>query len=225
VLDGSAWDYPDADPARREEIRRHHLDHTRDFLYFIGHDPAVPAHVREEMSGWGLPPDEFADTDHLPHQLYVREARRMQSRILLTQHDLAAGRSWPDVVALGSYHIDIREVQRCWRWAYEHPVPVAHVFNEGYLSVAVPVYGIPYRAMLADEIANLIVPVCLSASQVAFSSIRMEPQYQMLGQAAGTAAALATTGSTPDVHRVPVEQLQLRLRADGATLNLSRSRS
>lgn len=203
VLDGSNWDYPDADAEQRGQIRRHHLDHTRDFLYFLGHDPAVPRTVREEFLSWGLPAEEFTDTDHLPHQLYVREARRMISATVLTEHDLRAGRSWPDVVALGSYHIDIREVQRCWRWAYEHPDPVAHVFTEGYLSVAVPPYQIPYRALLADDVDNLIVPVCLSASHVAFASIRMEPQYQMLGQAAGTAAALtlADPHARGDVHR------------------------
>lgn len=222
VLDGSAWQYPEATPDQRARIVQHHRDHAQDLLYFLAHDPAVPRRVREEMLQWGLPPDEFTGTgDHLPHQLYVREARRMQSTVLLTQHDLTAGRTWPDVVALGSYHIDIREVQRCWRWAYEHPDPVAHVFNEGYLSVAVPVYGIPYAALLADEIDNLAVPVCLSASHVAFASIRMEPQYQMLGQAAGTAAALALSSATPDLHRVSIEDLQARLLADGATLSVA----
>jgi hypothetical protein len=222
VLDGSNWAYPDGDSEQREEIRTRHLDHTRDFLYFLGHDPAVPQSVRAEFLTWGLAPDEFVDTDHLPHQLYVREARRMRSKVLLTQDDLTSGRNWPDVVALGSYHIDIREVQRCWRWAYEHPDPVAHVFNEGYLSVAVPPYAIPYRAMLADSINNLIVPVCLSASHVAFSSIRMEPQYQMLGQAAGTAAALTIRDAAPggDVHRVRVADLQDDLRRDGQVLTL-----
>lgn len=225
VLDGSAWEYPDAGAERRAEIRARHQDHARDFLYFLGHDRAVPRSVREEMLGWGFAPDEFTDSDHLPHQLYIREARRMQSEVLLTQHDLMSGRCWPDVVALGSYHIDIREVQRCWRWAYEHPDPVAHVFNEGYLSVAVPAYGIPYRAMLADDIDNLLVPVCLSASHVAFSSIRMEPQYQMLGQAAGAAAALAVRSAKTDgnVHQVPIGQLQDRLRTDGAVLDLPKA--
>ncbi|SDS93328.1 FAD-dependent oxidoreductase [Microlunatus soli] len=222
VLDGSNWSYPDADSDQRELIRQHHLDHTRDFLYFLGHDPAVPSRVREEFLTWGLPPDEFVDTDHLPHQLYVREARRMTSQVLLTQHDLATGRRWPDVVALGSYHLDIREVQRCWRWAYEHPDPVAHVFNEGYLSVAVPPYPIPYRAMLPDRIDNLIVPVCLSASHVAFSSIRMEPQYQMLGHAAGIAAALTVADPTAhgDVHQVRIDALQEKLHDDGQVLDL-----
>jgi hypothetical protein len=221
VLDGSGWEYPDAGPVRREQLRRHHLDHTQDFLWFLSHDPAVPMRVREEMLRWGLPADEFADTGHLPHQLYVREARRMIGHDVLTEHDLLGARPQHDVVALGSYHLDIREVQRTWRWVAEHPRPIAMVFTEGYLSVPVPPYPIPYRALVprADDCTNLLVPVCLSASHVAFSSIRMEVQYQMLGHAAGLAAALAVRDGR-DVQSVDVAELQTRLRAAGQVLAL-----
>ena len=219
VLDGSAWEYPAADPVRREQLRAHHERHTRGFLWFLRSDPSVPAHIRDEMARWGWPADEFADTDHLPHQLYVREARRMQSDLVLTEHDLVAGRRFDDTIALGSYHIDIREVQRAWQWAWEHPDAEAHVVSEGYLSVGVPAYGIPYRALLPrrEECSNLLAAVCVSASHVAFSSLRMEPQYQMLGQAAGVAAALAVATGR-DVHEVNVDQLQSRLRDGGAEL-------
>ncbi|GIG26687.1 FAD-dependent oxidoreductase [Cellulomonas denverensis] len=219
VLDGSAWEYPTADRQRREEIRLHHLRHAQDLLWFLGHDPAVPASVRAELSRWGLPRDEFADTGHLPHQLYVREARRMIGELVLTEHDLRRPARWHDVVAMGSYHLDIREVQRTWRWVHEHPRPVAMVVTEGYLSVPVPAYPIPYRALVPrwEDCANLIVPVCLSASHVAFSSVRMEPQYQMLGQVAGLAAARAVaTGRA--VQAVDVTDLQDRLRAAGQVL-------
>jgi len=218
VLDGSAWEYPDASHERREELRRHHLAHTRGFLHFLAHDDAVPASIRREVQRWGLPRGEFADTGHLPHQLYVREARRMVGERVLTERDLLAGRIPPDTVALGSYHIDVREVQRVWRWVYEHPEPIGTVFTEGYLSVPVPIYGIPYAALLPRraDAANLIVPVCLSASAVAFASVRMEPQYMMLGDAAGTAAAVAA-GSGRAVHDVPETVLVDRLRARGAT--------
>ncbi|UNX56273.1 FAD-dependent oxidoreductase [Georgenia sp. TF02-10] len=221
VLDGAAWEYPDADAARREELRLHHLHHAQDFLWFLTHDPAVPAAVRTEMRRWGLPPDEFADTGHLPHQLYVREARRMRGELVLTEHDLVAGRHPWDTVALGSYHLDVREVQRTWRWVPEHPRPVGMVFTEGYLSVPVPVYGIPYRALVPrhEDCPNLVVPVCLSASHVAFSSVRMEPQYQMLGHAAGLAAAAAVrTGR--DVQAVDVAALQEQLTAEGQVLRV-----
>lgn len=219
VLDGSAWEYPEATPERRDELRRHHIAHTRGFLYFLSHDPAVPPSIRRELSRWGLPPGEFADTGHLPHQLYVREARRMVGARVLTEHDLLAGRIPPDTVALGSYHIDIREVQRVWRWVYEHPEPIGTVFTEGYLSVPVPVYGIPYASLLPrrEDAANLLMPVCLSASAVAFASVRMEPQYMMLGQAAGTAAALAVArGAT--THEVAIDELQDALLAGGQVL-------
>lgn len=219
VLDGSAWEYPDADAARREEIRLHHLHHAEDLLWFLANDPAVPADVRRGMQKWGLPPDEFADTGHLPHQLYVREARRMISDTHLTEHDLRAGAVPDDVIALGSYHLDVREVQRAWRWVYEHPDPIAMVVTEGYLSVPVPVYGVGYGSLVPrrEECENLIVAVCVSASHVAFSSLRMEPQYQMLGQAAGLAAASAARGGK-SVQDIDTSALQERLRDARAVL-------
>ena len=221
VLDGSGWAYPRAAEPEREAIREHHRRHTRGLLWFLADDPVVPVGVRRELAGWGWPADEFADTGGLPHQLYVREARRMLGATVLTEHDLRRPQSQPDTVALGSYHLDVREVQRGWRWMPEHPDPVAMVVTEGYLSVAVPVYPVPYRALVPQEehASNLLVAVCVSASQVAFSSIRMEVQYQMLGQAAGTAAALALDSGTV-VQRVDPATLQAQLRADGAVLDL-----
>jgi hypothetical protein len=219
VLDTSAWDYPDAGPEERERIRLHHLHHAADFLWFLANDPAVPAAVRRELGRWGLPADEFADTDHLPHQLYVREARRMHGEVHLTEHDLLGATAWPDVVAMGSYHLDVREVQRGWRWVHEHPRPVAQVVSEGYLSVPVPPYPVPYRALTPrrEHARNLLVPVCVSASHVAFSSIRMEPQYQVLGQTAGLAAAAAARRDV-DVQDVDVPALQDDLLAGGQVL-------
>ncbi|WP_307807449.1 FAD-dependent oxidoreductase [Naasia sp. SYSU D00948] len=221
VLDGSAWEYPLAGPERREELRLHHLHHAVDFLWFLSTDPAVPPHIRTELSRWGLPADEFADTEHLPHQLYVREARRMRGEHVLTEHDLVEGRIPGDTVALGSYHLDIREVQRTWRWVYEHPRPIGMVVTEGYLSVPVPPYGIPYRSITPrrEDCRNLLVPVCVSASHVAFSSVRMEPQYQMLGHAAGLAAAMAAD-SGGDVQDVDVPALRDRLASAGQILAL-----
>ncbi|NDL60509.1 FAD-dependent oxidoreductase [Phytoactinopolyspora mesophila] len=221
VLDGSAWEYPEADPAGRERIRLHHVNHARDFLYFLANDLAVPAGVRDEISRWGLPADEFTDTDHLPDQLYVREARRMLGEYILTEHDLlgVAPRRQHDTVAMGSYHIDVREVQRVWRWVHEHPRPIGMVFTEGYLSVPVRPYSIPYRSLVPrySECINLIVPVCLSASHVAFSSVRMEVQYQMLGHAAGLAAVEASRSGRP-VQSIDVSRLQNTLRDQGQAL-------
>jgi hypothetical protein len=219
VLDGAAWEYPEASPARREELRLHHLHHAQDLLWFLGHDPCVPRHVRAELQRWGLPRDEFADTGHLPHQLYVREARRMLGERVLTEHDVVAGRRRPDVVALGSYNIDVREVQRAWRWVHEFDGPLAMVFTEGYLSVPVPPYAIGYGSIVPrrTDCTNLLVPVCVSASHVAFASVRMEVQYQMLGHAAGLAAAAAVAGGC-DVQAVDVAALQDRLHDEGQVL-------
>ncbi|MHA7132954.1 FAD-dependent oxidoreductase [Oerskovia turbata] len=221
VLDGSAWAYPAAGHDERERIRLRHLHHAQDFLYFLSADDAVPRAVRDELARWGLPRDEFADTGHLPHQLYVREARRMAGQHVLTQHDLLGARPQPDVVAMGSYHLDVREVQRAWRDAPEHPDPVPGVVTEGYLSVRVPPYPIPYRSLVPrpQDCANLLVPVCVSASHVAFSSIRMEVQYQMLGWAAGRAAAQAVAGALA-VQRIDVGGLQDMLREDGQVLSI-----
>ena len=220
LLDGTQHAYPDAETEGRERIRARHRDYTRDFLHFMSTDPAVPAAVRDGLAGWGLPADEFTDTGGLPHQLYVREARRMLGEYVLTEHDLLpAPRAQHDVVAMGSYHIDVREVRRTWREVYEHPDPVPSVENEGYLSVPVRPYPIPYRAIVPRfaECTNLLVPVCVGASHVAFASVRMEVQYEMLGQAAGEAAVLALRDDRP-VQGIDVGALQEALVDAGAVL-------
>jgi hypothetical protein len=192
VLDGSNRGYPDGDAAARARVREHHLLYTQSLLYFLANDEDVPANVRGELQRWGRCADEFTDTGGWPHQLYIRDGRRMVGACVLTERDLLDARPQPDEVARGSYNIDIREVERTWRYLPEY-VREAAVFNEGYLSVAVPPYPIPYRCLTPrrDDATNLLVPVCLSASHVAFGSLRMEPTLMMLGEAAGTAAAEA----------------------------------
>lgn len=185
VLDGSNRGYPDGGWTERERIRAHHLRYTQSFLWFL-------CTRFEELRRWGRCADEFANTDGWPHQLYIREGRRMVGEHVLTEHDLLAGVKPADTAALGSYNIDVREVERTWRGLPEY-VRQDAVFNEGYISVAVPAYGIPYRSLVPqrEHAQNLIVPVCLSASHVAFASVRMEPTLMMLGEAAGHAAAQA----------------------------------
>lgn len=222
LLDGTNWAYPAATEPERAAIRDRHRNYTWDLLYFLTHDSAVPEHIRRELSAWGYAADEFTDTGGIPHQLYIREARRAIGEYTLTERDLLpAPRKQFDAIAMGSYHIDIREVQRTWRWIYEHPDPLPTVFNEGYLSVPVRPYQIPYRCIVPrfGDCTNLLFPVCLSASHVAFASVRMEPQYEMLGQAAGVAAALASATDRP-VQRVDVGILQQKLLDAGAVLRL-----
>ena len=222
--DGSAWAYPDADETRRAEIVAHHLNYTQGLMHFLTSDPGIPAHIREDMAVWGLAADEFTDTGGWPHQLYVRDARRMLGEYVLTQHDLDAGRDHYDAIGMGSYNIDIREVQRVAMPVPRYPRMAMETFNEGYLSVPVPPYGIPYRSLLPrySECDNLLVATCLSASHVAFSSVRMEPQYMLLGHAAGVAAALAVRDGVA-VHRVGIDELRQRLRAQGQRLSGARS--
>jgi hypothetical protein len=205
VLDGSNRDYLDGD---REAVREHHRRYTLGFLSTLAD--------RGLLDGWGFPPDEFGGG--LPHQLYVRDGRRLLGEHVLTEHDLVAARPQEDVVALGSYNIDVREVERTWRYLPEyHRTPA--VFNEGYLSVEVPSYPIPYRSLTPrrEHAENLLVPLCLSASHVAFASVRMEPTLMLLGQAAGTAAAQAARRGVA-VQDVDVAQLQGDLRDAGAVL-------
>jgi hypothetical protein len=204
LLDGSNRDYLD-DP---EGVRAHHLAYTQRFLY----------HVSPE--GWGLCADEFVDGGGWPHQLYVREARRLRGDYVLTEHDLVQSRPHGDVVAMGSYNIDVREVERTWRMLPEY-TPTPAVFNEGYLSVPVPPYPIPYRCLTPrrEDASDLLVPVCVSASHVAFSSLRMEPTYMVLGTAAGVAAAQAARRGVA-VQDVDIGSLQQSLREQGQVLAL-----
>lgn len=205
VLDGSNREYLDGD---RDAVREHHLRYTQCFLYHVAPD------------GWGLCADEFVDTDGWPHQLYVRDARRLVGAYVLCESNLLDGAIPADVVALGSYNIDIREIERTWRHLPEYTRTPA-VFNEGYLSVAVPPYGIPYRSLVParDDATNLLVCICLSASHVAFGSVRMEPTLMLLGQAAGAAAAQAARRGIA-VQDVDVAALQDALRAEGQVLSL-----
>ncbi|THG29261.1 FAD-dependent oxidoreductase [Naasia lichenicola] len=223
VLDGSGRGWAKGGSAARAEIAAAHEAHARSFLWFLSRDPDVPLEIRRELQGWGYAADEFTDTAYVPHQLYVREARRMVGATVLTEADLRAGRLPEDTIAVGSYHLDIREVQRTWITAWEHPDPQSHVVNEGYLSVGIPSYGIPYRALLPqpEEVGGLLAAVCVSASHVAFSSIRMEPQFQMLGQAAGTAAALSIRADVQP-HDLDPRALREALVADGAVLGVPR---
>jgi hypothetical protein len=205
VLDGSNRDYLEGD---RAAVRAHHLGYTRRFLHHV-----VP-------EGWGLCADEFTDTDGWPHQLYVRDARRMIGAYVLRESDLVAARPQEDVVALGSYNIDVREIERTWRCLPEYAAAPA-VFNEGYLSIEVSPYPIPYRCLTPnrEHADDLLVPVCLSASHVAFSSVRMEPTYMLLGHAAGLAAAQAARRGVA-VQDVDVHALQRSLLEQGQVLSL-----
>lgn len=185
---GMNYDYPEASYERRKEIIREHEDYQKGLMYFLANDPKVPDEVREEMAQWGLAKDEFTDNGHWPHQLYIREARRMVGQYVMTEHDTFGEREITDPVGMGSYHLDSHNVQRYIK-------PDGYVQNEGDIGVA-PKKG-PYRISYGSlvpkkqECSNLLVPVCISSSHIAFGSIRMEPVFMILGQSAALAASLA----------------------------------
>jgi len=220
LLDGTNRDYPDGDDRTRARVYDRHLHYARSLLWFLATDADVPPRIRAEVGRWGLCADEFTASGGWPHQLYVRDGRRLLGEHVLSERDLVDPRPQPDVVALGSYNIDIREVERTWRCLPEY-VPEPAVFNEGYLSVPVPAYPIPYRSLTPrrEDATNVLVPVCLSASHVAFGSVRMEPTLMLLGHAAGIAGAQASRRGLA-VQDVDVPRLQDDLRKAGQVLSL-----
>jgi hypothetical protein len=214
---GGSWGYPDASYTERARIWQAHKDYQAGLFYFLANDPQVPETLRQEMNRWGLCKDEFTDTDNWPNQLYIREARRMVGEYVMSQKDLQTERTKPDAVGMGSYNSDSHNVQRIVG-------PDGNVRNEGDMQVGVQPYQIPYRVMLPRraEAVNLLVPVAFSASHVAYSSIRMEPQYMILGQAAGVAARLAIESGKP-VQAIDVAALLATLRKQGAVLEYTPS--
>ena len=210
---GFNYDYPEASYERRREILKEHRTYQQGWLYFIANDPRVPKDVQAEMRRWGLPKDEFKDNGGWPHQIYVREARRMVGSFVMTENELLKRRPTPQSVGMGSYTIDSHNVQR-------YITPEGGVQNEGDIGVATAgPYEIAYGSLVPKrgQADNLLVPVCLSSSHIAFGSIRMEPVFMVLGQSAATAAALALDGGAA-VQDLPYARLRERLLKDGQIL-------
>jgi hypothetical protein len=212
---GKSWTYPDASYAERQRIWDDHVLYTKSFFWFLASDPRVPKSLRDDVNSWGRAKDEFVDNDNWPTQLYVREGRRMIGLYVMRQKDLQTDRTKPDSIAMGSYNSDSHNVQRV-------ALPDGSARNEGDVQVPVRPYEIPFGTMIPQrqQTENLLVPVCLSASHVAYSSVRMEPQYMMIGQAAGDTAVLAIRSGKP-VADIDISQLQRLLHAQGAILHLS----
>jgi hypothetical protein len=208
---GKNYSYPEGSYAERERLWQEHIDYVQGFYYFLAHDSRVPKELQNEVNEWGLCKDEYQDTAHWPHQLYIREARRMVGDFVVTQKDLQTELAKPDVIGMGSYNSDSHNIRR-----FVNSRGMAE--NEGDMQVAVKPYQIPFRVMLpkSSEIENFINPVTFSASHVAYSSLRMEPQYMILGHAAGVAAHLAVRDGKP-VHGVSVAELQ-KILADEAAV-------
>jgi hypothetical protein len=212
---GKNYDYPDGSYAVRERIWKDHEDYQKGFYYFLANDPRVPAGIRKAYNEYGLARDEFVDNGNWPDQLYIREARRMVSDFVSTQKDLQSDRTKPDVIGMGSYNSDSHNVQR---FVNEK----GFVENEGDVQVPVQPYKIPYRVLVPrkSEAANVLVPVCFSASHISYASLRMEPQYMILGHAAGLAAATAAKSNVP-VQDIDLKALQAQLQSEGAIFDQS----
>jgi len=210
---GMNYDYPEASYERRKEILQEHYNYQMGWFYYIANDPAVPEDVRIQMNKWGLAKDEFVDNGNWPHQIYVREARRMIGEYITTEHECLGRRQPPHPVGMGSYTVDSHNVRRL-------VTNEGFVQNEGDVGVGAKYpYGIDYGSLTPkkEECSNLLVPVCLSCTHIAFGSIRMEPVFMLLGQSASTAAALAIDKKT-GVQDVNYELLKERLIADGQRL-------
>jgi len=212
---GMNYDYPDGDYQTRARIIREHEVYQKGLMWFLANDPRVPKQVRARVNRWGLAKDEFTDNGNWPHQLYIREARRMVSDYVTTEHDCRRRRVCEDSVGLGSYNMDSHNCQR-------YVTPEGFVRNEGDIQVSPGgPYAISYRSIVPKkgEAENLLVPVCVSASHIAFGSIRMEPVFMILGQSAATAAVFAIDDGT-SVQDVPYEKLRKRLLADNQVLDI-----
>jgi hypothetical protein len=212
--------YVDADWAGRERISRKIRDLTLGLLWFVQNDPDIPAAHREYAGTLHLPLDEFTDNGHFPFQLYVREARRLVGEYTLTEHDVTKaggpGRTGrhDDAIAVGEFPID--------SFPYRKKQPGDTVILEGYLGMLrslTRLYQIPYRIMVPRAVDGLLVPVAASTTHVAYSTIRMEPTWMVLGQAAGVAAHVALKNSTAP-RAVAVTEVQALLRRQGQVLDL-----
>ena len=184
---GMNYDYPEASYERRKEIIKEHENYQKGLLYFVSTDKRIPEDVRNEMSKWGLAKDEFTDNGNWPHQLYIREARRMIGNYVTTENEVLGKINVKDPVGMGSYTMDSHNIQR-------YVTGEGYVQNEGDVGVhpGKP-YKISYGSIIPkkEECTNLLVPVCVSSSHIAFGSIRMEPVFMILGQSAATAACMA----------------------------------
>jgi hypothetical protein len=210
---GMSWEYPEASYEKRKEILNEHITYQKGLLYFMATDKRLPQWVRDTMNTWGFSRDEFADNGYWPYNIYVREARRMIGKYIMTENDVLSKREVPESIGMGSYTMDSHNVQR-------YVTAEGYVQNEGDIGVAAPR---PYRISLGsilpekDQCSNLIVPVCVSCSHIAFGSIRMEPVFMILGQSAGTVASMAVQGKK-NIHDLTYDEIRKKLVEDGQIL-------
>jgi hypothetical protein len=210
---GMNYEYPEASYEKRKEIIQQHHDYQAGLFWFVANDPRVPDEIRTKMATWGLAKDEFKDNNGWPHQLYIREARRMIGTFITTENEVMLRKEVPQPIGMGSYNIDSHNTQR-------YITPDGYVQNEGDISVSPPgPYSIPLGSILpkAQECSNLLVPVCVSSSHIAYGSIRMEPVFMILGQSAAVVASLAIDNKS-DVQKIAYLELKKILESKNQIL-------
>jgi hypothetical protein len=214
---GMNYDYPEATYERRREIIKEHENYQKGLFYFYISDSRVPEKVRTEISRWGLAKDEFLDNNHWPHQLYIREARRMIGEFVMTGNEVRKTSPVPRPIGMGSYTLDSHHTQR-------YITPEGFVENEGNVNAKTNgPYQIDMWSLLPkrEECSNLLVPVAVSSSHIAFGSMRMEPVFMILGQSAGVMASMAIENNG-DVHKLDYEEVKLKLIEEGQIINFDK---
>lgn len=213
---GMNYEYPEASYERRKAIISEHENYQKGLLYFVSNDQRVPLEIRNEMMNWGLAKDEFKDNGNWPYQLYIREARRMIGMTVLSENDVLGKAIVTDPIGMGSYTMDSHNVQR-------------YVTSEGFVQNEDDIgiqperpYAILYQSVIPkkDECTNLLVPVCVSISHIAYGSVRMEPVFMILGQSVALAASLAIDKNAA-VQDISYESLLNLLQAKKQVLNLN----
>jgi hypothetical protein len=210
---GMNYDYPEASYQRRQEIIKQHENYQKGLLYFIATDPRIPVEVQKEMKLWGLARDEFADNGNWPYQIYIREARRMAGTSVMTENEIMGRNPVEQSIGMGSYTMDSHNLQR-------YITAEGYVQNEGDIGVQPEK---PYQIALGcilpkkKECGNLLVPVAVSSSHIAFGSIRMEPVFMILGQSAGAVAALAIDKGK-SIYDISYPEIEVKLIENGQVI-------
>lgn len=210
---GMNYDYPEASYERRKAIAKEHENYQKGLLYFTATDPRVPKKIRTAMLKWGYPKDEFIDNGGFPHQLYIREARRMVGAYVMTGNVVRGETEAENAIGMGSYNLDSHNVQR-------YVTKEGWIENEGDVGIEPPKpYKIAMGTVLpkANECSNLVVPVCVSSSHIAYGSIRMEPIFMILAESSAQIAALAIQNKS-SVQEVPYATLQKALLEAGQVM-------
>ncbi len=212
---GMNYDYPEGSYEERKKIIEQHKNYQMGWLWFLANSPEVPQEIHDEINKWGFSKDEFQDNNYWPHQIYVREARRMVSDFVMTELHLRKLKPTPKPIGMGSYNMDSHNVQR-------YIDPAGFVQNEGDIEVnpGGP-YPISYDCIVPKikEITNLLVPVCVSSSHIAYGSVRMEPVFMILGQSAADAASLALKKNIP-VQKIEYANLRKLLISQQQVLGI-----